>query len=121
MLVATGVLQRKCACGQHTRGGQCEECRKKGSLEMPPAVEEALHSNGHPLAAKVRGFMEERIGHDFSRVRVHTDELAARSAQAVNALAYTVGSDVVFGAGQYAPETKTGRGLLAHELTHVAQ
>jgi hypothetical protein len=84
-------------------------------------VEEALHSNGHPLAAEVRGFMEQRLGHDFSRVRVHTDEPAARSARSVNALAYTVGSDVVFDAGQYAPETSAGRRLIAHELTHVAQ
>jgi hypothetical protein len=114
------VLQRKCACGQHAGGGQCEECRRQGSPETS-AVGEALRSAGRPLTAEVRDFMEQRIGHDFSRVRVHTDELAARSARSVNALAYTVGSDVVFGAGRYAPETSAGRRLLAHELTHVAQ
>jgi len=65
--------------------------------------------------------MERRIGHDFSRVRIHTGEAAAGSARAVDALAYTVGSDVVFGAGQYAPETPAGRRLIAHELTHVVQ
>jgi Domain of unknown function (DUF4157) len=65
--------------------------------------------------------MEPRFGHDFSKVRVHTDAEAAESAQAVNALAYTVGRDVVFGAGQYAPQTSEGRRLLAHELTHVVQ
>jgi hypothetical protein len=65
--------------------------------------------------------MEPRFGHDFSRVRVHTGTQAAESAQAVNALAYTVGQDVVFGAGRYAPHTHEGRRLIAHELTHVIQ
>ena len=65
--------------------------------------------------------MEPRFGHDFSGVRVHTDARAAESAWSVNALAYTVGRDVVFGTGQYAPGTSGGRRLLAHELTHVVQ
>jgi len=65
--------------------------------------------------------MEPRFGHDFSQVQVHTDEKAADSARSVNALAYTVGRDVVFGTGQYAPETTAGKRLLAHELTHVVQ
>jgi len=65
--------------------------------------------------------MESRFGHDFSRVRVHIDAQADESAQAINALAYTVGRDIVFAAGQYAPETTKGRRLLAHELAHVMQ
>ena len=65
--------------------------------------------------------MEPRFGQDFSGVRVHTDDKAAASARAVNARAYTVGRDVVFGAGRYVPGTKAGKELLAHELTHVAQ
>lgn len=65
--------------------------------------------------------MESRLGHDFAHVRVHTDAAAARSAAAVGAQAYTVGSDVVFGAGRYAPTSGDGRQLLAHELTHVVQ
>jgi len=65
--------------------------------------------------------MEPRFGQDFSHVRVHTGDRAAHSAQAVGALAYTVGRDVVFGAGQYAPEASQGLELLAHELTHVVQ
>jgi len=65
--------------------------------------------------------MEPRFGHDFSNVRVHTDSKAAESAGAVDALAYTVGRDVVFGAGQYMPGTREGQRLLAHELTHVVQ
>ena len=65
--------------------------------------------------------MESRFGHDFSQVRVHVDSQAVESAGAVNALAYTVGRDIVFGPGRYAPQTSDGRRLLAHELTHVLQ
>jgi hypothetical protein len=65
--------------------------------------------------------MEARFGYDFSHVRVHTDAKAEESVRAVSALAYTVGRDIVFGTGQYAPATNTGRHLLAHELTHVIQ
>jgi hypothetical protein len=59
--------------------------------------------------------------YEFGRVRVHTDGRAGESARAVGALAYTVGSDVVFGTGQYLPHTDRGRWLLAHELAHVVQ
>jgi hypothetical protein len=65
--------------------------------------------------------MEPRFGHDFSQVRVHTDARAAESARNINALAYTVGRDVVFGAGQHSPHTREGKRLMAHELTHVTQ
>jgi hypothetical protein len=92
-----------------------------GSGEAPAVVGEALRSPGQPLGAGVRAFMEPRIGHDFSRVRVHTGGLASRSAAAVDALAYTVGNDVVFRDGQYAPGTIEGRKLIAHELTHIVQ
>ncbi|HEY7126521.1 MAG TPA: DUF4157 domain-containing protein [Ktedonobacterales bacterium] len=87
----------------------------------PSLVHEVLRSPGQPLDKGTRAVMEPRFGHDFSQVRVHTDAQAAESAQAVNALAYTVGRDVVFGRGQYAPHTNTGRRLMAHELTHVVQ
>ncbi len=127
-----GVLQRKCACGNHTiAGGECDECGKKRlqrratnpaqAGEAPPIVHEVLSSPGQPLDAETRSFMEPRFGYDFSHVRIHTDARAADSASAVNALAYTVGRDVVFGAGQYAPGETEGRRLLAHELTHVVQ
>ena len=66
-------------------------------------------------------FFSSRFGHDFAHVRVHADAGAAESARSVHALAYTVGSDVVFGAGQYAPGTRAGKQLLAHELAHVVQ
>jgi hypothetical protein len=88
---------------------------------VPSIVHEVLRSPGQPLDAAARAFFEPRFGHDFSQVRVHADGRAAESARAVNAFAYTVGRDVVFGAGQYGPHTHHGKRLLAHELTHVVQ
>ena len=76
---------------------------------------------GEPLNPETRVLMEPRFGADLSPVRVHTDSRAAESARSVNALAYTIGRDIVFGAGQYAPQTSTGQKLLAHELTHFIQ
>ncbi|WP_282434910.1 eCIS core domain-containing protein [Nocardia panacis] len=87
----------------------------------PPIVHEVLHSPGHPLDQRTRMAMASRFGHDFSHVRVHTDTRAAESAEAVQALAYTVGHHVVFGADRYRPASSTGSRLLAHELTHVVQ
>lgn len=127
-------LQRKCACGG-TLGphSECAACRAKRLARLqrsavsaepatvPPSVHDVLRSPGQPLDAATRGFMEPRFGHDFSQVRVHADASAAASARDVHALAYTVGQDVVFGAHQYAPQTPTGKMLLAHELTHVVQ
>ena len=128
----SGLLQRKCACGGSPGfDGECAECRKKrlqrrstGPSEpsaAPPIVNEVLRLPGRPLDPNTRALMEPRFGHDFSRVRVHTDAKAAESARAVSALAYTVGRDLVFGAGQYVPTTTRGLGLLAHELAHVVQ
>lgn len=87
----------------------------------PPIVHQVLSSAGRSLDTETRAFMEPRFGRDFSGVRVHADSQAFESARAVNALAYTVGRDIVFNAGRYAPSTNEGRSLLAHELTHVAQ
>ncbi len=89
--------------------------------EAPPVVHEVLRSPGRSLDASTRERMEQRFGHDFSQVRVHADSKAAQSARAVNALAYTVGNDIVFGANRYAPQAPAGQRLLAHELTHVTQ
>jgi hypothetical protein len=85
------------------------------------SVDSALRSPGQPLDRATRRDMESRIGYDFSQVRVHTDSSAASSAQSLSAKAYTVGSDVVFAPGRFAPQTTEGRHLLAHELTHVVQ
>ena len=89
--------------------------------EVPGSVEQAIASAGHPLPGDVRQPMEQHFGHDFSAVRVHTDATARDSARDIDAQAYTVGHDVVFAAGRYAPHTQEGRHLLAHELTHVVQ
>jgi Domain of unknown function (DUF4157) len=86
-----------------------------------PLVRSALSSPGRPLDAQTRAFMEPRFGHDFSAVRVHADDTAARSADAVCAHAYTAGSHIVFGRGQFAPGALGGQRLIAHELTHVIQ
>lgn len=127
-------LQRKCACGQHTvAGGQCSGCQKqKGSLQrraigaetdnqIPPIVHDVLNSPGQPLDTSTRSFMEPRFRHDFSGVRVHTDQRAAESAHAVNAAAYTVGQNIVFTNQMFRPGEANGRHLLAHELAHVVQ
>jgi hypothetical protein len=133
----SGTLQRQCACGGAVGvGGECEECSKeKLSLQrstqnsesetrnsgVSAIVREILSSPGQPLDEQTRDFMEPRFGHDFSKVRVHTDARADESARAVSALAYTVGRDVVFGSGLYKPEAIAGKRLLAHELAHVTQ
>src|SRR5262245_28851313 len=129
-------LLRRASAGAGAPGlsGECDACRTKrpsmerrGSTEraqlseVPPVVHNVLRSHGQPLDAKTLSFMESRFGHDFSQVRVHTDEKAAESARTLNALAYTVGRDVVFGTRQYVPETGTGQRVLAHELMHVVQ
>jgi hypothetical protein len=90
----------------------------------PPAlasVDSVLASSGRPLESALRQDMERRFGYDFNAVRIHTDASAERSAHEISAAAYTVGQHVVFGAGQFAPATRAGRHLLAHELTHVVQ
>jgi hypothetical protein len=128
--LAPRVLRRKCACGGTTGpDGECARCkarrlpmaRGQGPDVAPPIVHDVLHSPGRPLEPSVRKQMEERLGHDFSHVRVHTDGRAAASAEAVEAQAYTVGRSVVFGHGSYAPASSAGRALIAHELAHVVQ
>ncbi|WP_433727445.1 DUF4157 domain-containing protein [Actinoplanes sp. CA-051413] len=88
---------------------------------VPPVVHDVLASPGQALDARIATTAGARFGHDFSRVRVHTDAAAAHSARAVNSFAYTVGRDVVFAAGRYDPVSAVGRRLLTHELVHVVQ
>lgn len=92
-----------------------------GDDTLPPSVRQVLSSSGSPLDDTVRTDMEASLGYDFTSVRVHTNNQAGESAQALNANAYTVGQDIVFGDGRYAPQTSDGRSLLKHELTHVVQ
>jgi hypothetical protein len=119
-------LQRtpSCSCD-----GGCPRCQKPdasdGSFQNPPSapahISTVLRSPGDALDDRARAFMEPQFGQDFSGVRVHTDAPAAQSAGAIDALAYTVGSHIVFGTGQFAPGSSAGQRLLAHELTHVVQ
>ena len=129
-MVQFRLLQRKCACGGASGlGGDCDGCsgeklqRKAVSLNqpslVPPIVHKVLDSPSQPLESSTRVFMEERFGHDFSRVRIHADTEAAESAKAVGAQAYTVGHHVVFGRDKY--RGAFGNKLLAHELAHVVQ
>ena len=89
---------------------------------VPGAASLGLRAGGgQPLDTGARASMEQRFGHDFSRVRVHADGEAARSARALGAAAYAVGPQLVFGSGRYAPGTPEGDALLAHELAHTVQ
>ena len=125
-------VQRTCACG-----GTCDDCKKKqdspqlqmksvsgsepGQMEAPPSVHEVLRQPGQPLDASTRAYMEPRFGRDFGDVRVHTDLVATQSARELNARAYTVGTNIVFGSGLYQSNSSASQALLAHELGHTIQ
>jgi Domain of unknown function (DUF4157)/Bacterial toxin 34 len=123
--VVPAQLSQKCAaCGDEER--QQLQTKPTGApvaagSEALGVVHEVLRMPGQPLDAEMRAFFEGRFGYDFSRVRIRSDERAAKSAEAVNARAYTVGNDIVFGAGEWSPHSDAGKRLLAHELTHVVQ
>ena len=118
-------VQRKC--------DHCEEDDKKahrketsattaGGFVAPPSVSRVVgRGGGQALDGSARTFMESRFGRRFDNVQIHTDSEAARSAQDIQAKAYTSGQNIVFADGQYQPNTEGGRHLLAHELTHVLQ
>jgi hypothetical protein len=102
-------------------GGVRHAATESRDAVASPSVMQTLGQSGRPLEPDVQARFESRLGQDLSHVRVHTDALAARSARDMGALAYTAGRDVVFGHGQYAPQSAEGQRLMAHELTHVAQ
>ena len=128
-----GILQRKCACGGHvSAGGDCARCsdvtqlqRRGGQhgrdAEVPSILGEAARSSGQPLDAATRAFMEPHFGHDFSRVRIHTDAASAESARALEASAFTIGQHIHFGEGEHDPRSTRTLRLLAHELAHTVQ
>jgi hypothetical protein len=119
----------------HTKCSDCEEeavketlQRKEGNVAADPppdagmdSVKRAVNSGGSPLNRESRSFFEHRLDTDLGHVRIHTDPTAGQSARSINARAYTVGHDVVFGAGQFSPTSDQGRRLIAHELAHVIQ
>jgi hypothetical protein len=108
----SGLLQRKSSQAA---------APSQSSTEAPSIVNDVLRSPGQPLDGASRAFMEPRFGYDFSRVRVHADSRATKSAEAVNAQAYTVGSNIVFGPNQGGSGNSAHQRLLAHELAHVVQ
>ena len=89
--------------------------------EITNQINKVRSSEGSSLDNATRDFLEPKLGYDLSDVRIHTGEMAARSAASLNSLAYTIGNDVIFGEGQYEPYSEKGKKLLAHELTHVVQ
>jgi hypothetical protein len=114
-LTPAAVMHLQKTAGNATVSAALEE-------QEPSLVKDVVGSGGGtPIDNDTRGFMESRLGADFSDVRVHTDATASESARSVQAHAYTVGSDVVFQSGKYAPESDSGKRMLAHELTHVVQ
>lgn len=103
--------------------GVNETQARRGEIPRPTAADPAqrLLAGGHPLPLSIRKPLEERFAQNFAPVRIHSDSEAADSARALRARAFTIGEDVVFGAGHYSPATPRGQALLAHELTHVVQ
>ena len=117
-------LQRKCeACTEQEKDEPLKLARARTAdasvfdgTSAPAIVHEVLRSPSQALETSTRAFFEPRFGHDFSRVRVHTGSQAADSARAVGARAYTKANDLVFGAGEYAPQSAVGLELLGNEL-----
>jgi hypothetical protein len=133
MRMPAPVVQRKTACPKGA-GPACRDeeeketpIRRKASArsspvsDVPPIVHEVLQSPGEPLDMPMRAFFEPRFGHDFSRVRVHTDVTSSQAVQSINAIAFTVGNDIYLDRSQPHPSSLVGRFLLAHELSHVIQ
>jgi hypothetical protein len=121
------ILQRKCAACE-AEGDAMSLARRTGAdgtetsgQLAPPVVHEVLATSGTLLPSRERAFFEPRLGHDFSRIRVHDDVAAATAAQSVAAEAFTVGRHIVFGRGRYMPGTMEGRQLIGHELAHAVQ
>jgi hypothetical protein len=134
MRIPAPQLQRACPCGggcpncqTEQPGPEHERVHTKGvqsdtsETTVPPIVHNVLSGPGQPLDPATRALMEPRFGRDFGHVRIHSNEKAAEAARTLDAKAFTVGRDMVFGAGQYALQAAEGRRLVAHELTHVLQ
>ncbi|MEM1319220.1 MAG: DUF4157 domain-containing protein [Bacteroidota bacterium] len=122
-------IQRKCAACEHEE----EQIRRQplmrpsssgGAAQATPALQSQLRSSrgsGHALPTTTQGFMNQAFNTDFSHVRIHTDQRAARMSQGLRARAFTYGPDIYFNRGQYNPQSRQGQHLLSHELTHVVQ
>ncbi|MCE7936996.1 hypothetical protein DCC79_00305 [bacterium] len=123
VMTGSAPVQRQAMADPESQSVQAKES-PGGATRVSPRFERhlgSLRGGGKPLPGPTRAFFEPRFGQRFGDVRVHTDGSAAELARSVNARAFTVGRDIVFGAGEYAPRTDGGKRLLAHELTHVVQ
>ncbi|MBS1911412.1 MAG: DUF4157 domain-containing protein [Bacteroidetes bacterium] len=122
---ASGSVQRTCSACEAGEEEMAQAKERHGQVpSVTPSVQlsiDSMRGGGRSLPAAERAFFEPRFGHDFSHVRIHDGHTATSSAASLNARAFTVGRDVVFGAGEYSPGSAQGRHLLAHELTHVLQ
>lgn len=117
-----GIIQRKCAaCEEEEKVQMKGEPMASGGITAPSIVNDVINSGGQPLDTRTKSFMESRFGYDFSDVQIHNDSLAHQSSKEINALGYTNGNHIVFGSGQYQPNSNSGKQLLAHELAHVVQ
>jgi hypothetical protein len=118
-------LQRKCAHCEEETNLQLKPLfsmvqKKQASHKVAHSIESSK-GGGTPIPEPTRDFMESRFGTDFSAVRIHDDHIASDLSSALSAQAFTVGNDIYFNKGKYAPETTAGKQLLAHELTHTVQ
>jgi hypothetical protein len=120
-VAAQPQISRECTSCEEAEKSPAKLAGPEAAGQAPSIVHDALRSPGQPLDRSVRGFFEPRFGHDFSQVRIHVGTAAAAAAGAVKGRAFTSGSSIAFGRGQYAPSTVKGQHLLAHELTHVLQ
>lgn len=120
--ISISSFQRKCAaCEKEEKVQMKGEALAGGGMTAPLSVSNAISTRGQSLDRYTKNFMESRFGYDFSDVKIHNDSLAHRSSNDINALAFTHGNHIVFGAGEYQPNTNSGKQLLAHELAHVVQ
>ncbi|MBX3302612.1 MAG: DUF4157 domain-containing protein [Nitrospira sp.] len=126
------IIHRKCdACETEEREEISESVMRKEAFasatpdpppgEIPPSIKNVLHSAGQPLDFATRSFFEPRFGLNLSHIRIHVDSAAAQSTRSINARAFTLGNNIVFGSGEYNPRSESGRRLLAHELSHAFQ
>ncbi len=121
----TPLMQRRSGDEERDDAGRTQlaigTVAKPASAATELCLQRTRQSGGRPLDPATQASMESSFGVDFSKVRIHADSSAAAAARAIDARAFTIGQDVVFGAGQFAPQSQVGRRLLAHELVHVVQ
>lgn len=123
-LYSPNTINRKCdTCKDEEETAQRKTLPSGSGIpsQSPAHVKGAINSDGRPLDRKTRGYFEPRFGFDLSQILIHTGGTAAESTKAIDARAYTLGNNIIFGSGEYKPGSESGKHLLAHELSHVSQ